>query len=172
MTTYTLHKISEGFIITSDEKIEHIGLVMHFNGFIKELLTITDIDDFCGIKEDGGVGTIRLANCQKVIVQQDQIDFSNLNEEECKLIGWFDVEKLSLIQAKDQIELIYGDRIKESKIDEEVKFGYLSIMSSGRSLYEKGFQKALELLSEIKQSSWNIEVELTKDKVKILKVIR
>ena len=37
---------------------------------------------------------------KKVIIQQNQIDFSGLSEEEQKEIWWFDVEKLACEHCK------------------------------------------------------------------------
>jgi hypothetical protein len=79
MSKYTLHKLQQGFVITSDEETKR-GRFYCFR-------TKSFFDD------DG-----QDVNCcmgdVKVIAQQDQIDFSALSEEEQKKIEWFDVDKL------------------------------------------------------------------------------
>ena len=78
MTQYTLHKLPEGFIVTSDEQAKEgeLGYIPFQGGYIKT------------------VGTYFADDWKKVIAQQDQIDFSALTEEEQKEIGWFDVERI------------------------------------------------------------------------------
>jgi hypothetical protein len=73
---HTLHKLKEGFVVTSDEEIKKGDIVVYKTGEI--------------IKYDVKLNT---DNLLKVIAQQDQIDFSHLPEEEQKKIGWFDVEE-------------------------------------------------------------------------------
>jgi hypothetical protein len=118
---YTLHKLSEGFIVTSDEEIKHketwynpmtadIGINWHEKGIPKEW-----------------------SKTLKVIAQQDQIDFSSLSEEEQKEIGWFDVEKLAEFTGKNYQHLD-GDVINDHP---EYYSGFFD-----------GFQKAQELLSD------------------------
>jgi hypothetical protein len=76
---YTLHKLPEGFIVTSDEQAKEgeLGYIPFEDGDIKT------------------VGKYFADDWKKVIAQQHQIDFSALSEEEQKEIGWFDVEKLA-----------------------------------------------------------------------------
>lgn len=82
---YTLHKLPEGFIITSDEKPIKGDLCFDLEGnpghknqlYIVKCLRTSD--DSYWVKHS-----------KKLIAQQDQIDFSNLTEEEQKEIGWFD----------------------------------------------------------------------------------
>ena len=85
---YTLHKLPEGFIITSDE------LPKDFYNCLM-LCTITN-------KLVNSIGASYIGFYKKVIAQQNQIDFSALTEEEQKEIGWFDVEKLA---HNDAVEL-------------------------------------------------------------------
>ena len=103
MNNYTLHKLPEGFIITSDEEIK---------------------DDDFGLIEDGGVyklakHPLKIKQNLKVIAQQDQIDFSTLSKEEHKEIGWFDVEKL----AKDE-HMFNHKSIKEIDFRLGVEVGF------------------------------------------------
>jgi DNA-dependent RNA polymerase auxiliary subunit epsilon len=73
-TKYILHKLPEGFIVTSNEKIKKDDIKWHHVTGIRQALV------------DGNY-----TNQFKVIAQQDQIDFSGLSEEEQKEIGWFDL---------------------------------------------------------------------------------
>jgi hypothetical protein len=131
MTTLTLHKLPEGFIVTSDEKPE-----------IGELY----LDDTNSVRRSVmGSGTYwgNRNSYRKVIAQQDQIDLSTLSEEEQKKIGWFDVEKI-------QKEKFLKFRAMITEISEK------NLFEIG---IREGFQKAQELLSD-KHKSWEIEVEM------------
>lgn len=65
-------------------------------------------------------------DCKKVIAQQDQIDFSALTEEEQKEIGWFDwISNWEIINNRLQ-----------------------NVGGVNPYAYQKGFQKAQELLSD------------------------
>ena len=76
--TFELHKLKEGFIVTSDEKPEIGELYIDDTNLIRRSVM--------------GSGTYwdNRNSYRKVIAQQDQIDFSALTEEEQKEIGWFD----------------------------------------------------------------------------------
>jgi hypothetical protein len=76
---YTLHKLPQGFIITSNESYTNGDFVLLPISF--EIVRCVN-------------GTTFIEETKKVIAQQDQIDFSALSEEEQKEIGWYDVEKL------------------------------------------------------------------------------
>lgn len=69
---YTLHKIKESFIVTSNEAIQKEDLVLDDKFQIFE---VDYIDAYTKINP-----------WKKVIAQQDQIDFSSLSEEEQKEI--------------------------------------------------------------------------------------
>jgi len=123
---YTLHKLPEGFIVTSHEEIKEGDLVHHTfgihkavykNGILGWISDKTKAHLYFGT-EGGG----------KVIAQQDQIDFSFLSKEEQKEIEWFDVEELALNETSD---------IDNSQFDRGVVYGF-----------HKGFKKAQELLSD------------------------
>jgi hypothetical protein len=115
-TKYTLHKLPEGFIVTSDETLN-------------EGNTIININNFEIVENWQGHGSTDW--WRKVIAQQNHIDFSGLSEEEQKKIGWFDVEKLSLISmgSTDKRHHTASGKIAFNR-------------------YIEGFQKAQELLSE------------------------
>lgn len=146
MTTLTLHKLPEGFIVTSDEEYKDKDFV---------LLPITFDLRRCVN------GTTFIEGTKKVIAQQDQIDFSALTEEEQKEIGWFDVEKLA-----DNIF------IGASYQDKYVKMGYIAGFKKAQELlYDTElFDTEIQVVGDdktmpirdflIKPKSWTIEVEM------------
>lgn len=119
-----LHKLPEGFIITSDDDLAEnilcydvkLGLFIsshNFNSYNTNL-------------------------CKRVIAQQDQIDFSSLSEEEQKKISWFDVEKLAEDYSRKEWEDLYSTKgITGSERGWETKDDF-----------KAGFQKTQELLSD------------------------
>ena len=124
----TLHKLPEGFIVTSDEKLEINDIVYSMDG----------------IHEWFGLVLTTEPLPLKVIAQQDQIDFSALTEEEQKEIGYFNVEKLALKPA-----------IEDSKIYTT------SNTYDFRRGFEKGFQKAQELLSDRRFTLEDVQFAIT-----------
>lgn len=133
---YTLHKLPEGFILTSNEGIE-IGNQVYpkteniYGG--NQISTCLSFGKGCWsehiITELTGEEGYHPAHLLKVVAQQGQIDFSNLSEKEQKEIEWFDLEKLYPT----------GDK------------GAMSMPSTreiNNSLRQEGFKKAQELLSD------------------------
>jgi len=96
MSIYKLHKLPEGFIITSNEEIKEGDFV-----YSKDSETIDKTKGFfiCHqIEHELNVPATRfegkdyfneLQRLKKVIAQQHQIDFSALPEDDYKKIGWF-----------------------------------------------------------------------------------
>lgn len=121
---YTLHKLPEGFILTSDEDIQ-IG-DLYYLPRTNSIYECKEDPTELNLEKDFGIG--------KVIAQQDQIDFSALTEEDCKQIGYFDVEKLGM----DYASTICDGRIREN----------ISKFNGIKVDFMKGFQKAQELLSD------------------------
>jgi hypothetical protein len=195
MKTY-LHKLPEGFIITSGEK------TLSQNG-----------DKYLGHPDYNKVLTWNMKGMHegkavwisKVIAQEPNIIFSSLKPEEQKEIGWFDVAKL----ANEQFDL------DTKQIPHPTTLWYDSQNAHFNS-FVKGFQKAQELLSDkvctlkdlesiflfgkqhgltvagciknghdipntkenmneviqaLYQNSWEVEIEMTDDKVKILRIL-
>jgi hypothetical protein len=116
-----LHKLPEGFIVTSDE-IPHKGDIV-FETLNKVLFTVLEENDYSN------------SSFKKVIAQQDQIDFSTLLEEEQKKIGWFDIEKLAETGADNYVLGFAAD------YQNELETGYYAG-------YLEAFQKAQEFLSD------------------------
>lgn len=126
--SYKLHKLTDGFIITSDEEILPNTLYMN-NGILFTSDSIYNKDN------NPNNSNPRVTNHNfKVIAQQNQIDFSALSEKDQKEIGWFDVEQLAL-----------------EEIPFNNMFGTPSWMDNNftyRKEWIKGFKKAQELLSD------------------------
>jgi hypothetical protein len=85
--SYLLHKLPEGFIVTSDEKIKGNCTGLEFdliwgNPKIFEWNHETEPSPE--------------SNCKKVIAQQDQIDFSGLAEKIWTKITWSNIDKLAV----------------------------------------------------------------------------
>ena len=141
---YKLHKLPQGFIITSGDDFHNDNLVPNdfaYHRGTKEVLQVISKNNETGswLCNDG---TNR--DCYKlfkVIAQQDQIDFSVLKEEEQKEIGWFDVEKLALLK--------YGEGKSISTISE-------------REGFIEGFQKAQELLSDRRFTLEDVQLAFAK----------
>lgn len=73
MINYTLHKLPEGFIVTSNEEPFNTDLCLYSN---QEIMPF-----------DGGLGEIwNYELCKKLMAQQDQIDFSLVEDKitDCK----------------------------------------------------------------------------------------
>jgi hypothetical protein len=161
---YTLHKLREGFIVTSDEQIKdvrpYIGKLHLEKGCILNIFP-TYLTD--------------LSECKLVIAQQDQIDFSELKEEEQKRIGWFDVESIckKLLDIPDE----YIDSEDHSKFEFGIKCFQksLELLSDRRFTLEEGelifglgaanhangkpsFEEVIQSLSQPK--SWKIELDM------------
>lgn len=114
-----LHKLPEGFIVTSDEEIKQ--------GDLK----YTPFDDIIKIHKQEG--QYYDTHESKIIAQQHQITFSDdITEEKLREIGWVDVQKLN---ENANGYAVFGKPIGEK---------YLAFKEG----YNQGFQKAQELLSE------------------------
>ncbi len=132
---YILHKLPEGFIITSDEEIQEEDYLLSASNRIGKLTKNIGEDIFLynvGDCEPKG----HHSTSKKVIAQQEQIDFSFLSEEEQKEIGWFDIGALKTISL-----------LRDKNYD--LKDNYNVSAASGYiSGFENGFKKAQELLSD------------------------
>jgi hypothetical protein len=110
MTQYKLIKTPEQFIIVSDEEIKEGDNAIHIGN---PSFTFTE-----------SMRNLLCKDCQKVIAQQDQIDFNGFED----IVGYFDVEKLSENYIKD------GTKHYMEKTNVQLAF-------------IKGFNKANELSS-------------------------
>jgi hypothetical protein len=143
MTTLTLNKLPEGFIVTSDEGSKKGELTIFpttENGRIVKLNTPKIA------KSDYAANSIYNL---KVIAQQDQISFSeDIPEEKLREIGWYDFLKMGRDYANKKWEN-YCDRENPTHEEQEQDL-FKKILGIEGSTYDwcKGFQKSQELLSD------------------------
>lgn len=196
MIQYTLHKLPEGFILTSDEEIKRnhkylsLKSMMIFDHDYDDNKSLTDFDF-------------------KVIAQQDQIDFSALSEEEQQRIGWFDVGVYALKQskkfAKSETDYTLGciDGFQKAQelsdrmftLEDMIDFTRMCRENDSRKLIEdKELLQTTDLFEQWKSlsqpKSWKVKIEMeeygtiakdfkdvnfrpksTNGKIKILKLI-
>ena len=153
---YTLHKLQEGFIATSDEEIKTGDIKWHHVTGLRKALV------------DGNY-----TNQFKVIAQQDQIDFSFLSKEEQKEIGWFDIEKLTYKHCrKVKSNVGYNDYIEGFQKAQQLLFDRRFTLDDVLKIADKyhnimclyGNVKGIEYLQSLSQpKSWNIELEMEYD---------
>jgi hypothetical protein len=114
-----LHKLPEGFVLTSDETPNK-----GYDGYY-----------FLDGKLFHTSKVLLQTGCKEVIAQQHQLGFSELSLEDQKKIGWFDVEKLAKkAKGRPSVDV---DLIPKKETNVDAYFGFL-----------EGFQKAQELLSD------------------------
>jgi hypothetical protein len=168
MTTLTLHKLPEGFIVTSDEKPEIGELYIDDTNLVRRSVM--------------GSGTYwdNRNSYRKIIAQQDQIDFSALTEKEQKKIGWFDIDSF----IKEQMGV--PSYLPVNSMGPMMESQFTSLKNI--------FQKAQELLYDtelfdteiqvvgddktmpirdflFKPKSWTIEGQWENNKLKVTKIL-
>lgn len=139
---YTLHKLPQGFIVSSDEEIKDGDVYYHL---LRNTIHSTRE------QADYFVNNTKYDDFKKVIAQQPQIDFSVLKEEEQKEIGWFDVEseaERDWVYKEYGFEVGYNPKRCVDGAIQKPKF------ING---YKKGFQKAQELLSDRRFTLTDVE---------------
>jgi hypothetical protein len=172
---YTLYKLQEGFIVTSDETTKYGDFV--WNG--EHILEVAKVFHPIG---------------QKVIAQQHQIDFSALSEEEQKEIGWLDVEKLAeqfvvskvkmssqaagvlvgFIEGFQKAQELLSDRSFTEEDLKDASIMYAQWLIGGTPSLrvaqnpEERFKQIIESLSQPK--SWSVEGEWNENKFNVLKI--
>ncbi len=167
MNNYTLHKLPEGFIVTSDEEIKTGDIKWHHVTGLRKALV------------DGNY-----TNQFKVIAQQDQIDFSSLSEEEQKEIGWFDIEKLTYkhcrkvksnvgyndyIEGFQKAQELLSDRrftLEDMKKATEIALNSSYVTTqhfSGHSTVKHNFTSNEIIQSLSQPKSWKVELEMEYD---------
>jgi hypothetical protein len=156
--TYVLHKLKEGFIVTSDEEIEVENKIFYP---LTNTIFIWD-GNMPSRHED-----------LKVIAQQDQINFSGLSEEKQKKIGWFDVGKLAQKYAKSKFEVstawgsyVDGFQKAQELLSDRFSLDDLEKVWHGNAMT---LDRLVKYLSQPK--SWDIEGEWIDDKFKINKLL-
>jgi hypothetical protein len=137
--TFELHKLPEGFIVTSTYKETPFDI----NG--KSL-------DIKG-------------KLFPIIAQQDQIDLSGLSEKEQKEIGWFDVEKLypTLPVEKNQV-ISFANSLKKEGFQkaQELLSDRMFTLEDIRRAWKEGYNERNldEYIQSLSQKSWSVEIEM------------
>lgn len=159
---FTLHKLPEGFIVTSDEKIRENDF--YFWEVDKKIHQQNKFPEENFIYNDWKY------NRHKVIAQQDQIDFPSLSPEMQKEIGYFDAElyypKLDVTTHEDTINIYRREGFQKA----------LELLSD-RTFTKKDMFKLMEHLRDTesrmmfevetrmfvsKPKSWRVELEMEK----------
>jgi hypothetical protein len=148
---FELHKMPEGFIVTSNQK-DTVGYLPIVLTKFNELEQTADGDDVYHHIKNGS---------KIIIAQQDQIDFSALTEEQQKEIGWFDVEKYIDNLFKDEFEIAqeampaiwYDIKLKAIQTFQKAQ----ELLSDRRFSLEDMF-KVLDLMKHIAKTSSNLAV--------------
>jgi hypothetical protein len=127
-----LHKLSEGFIITSDEEKQVLDLV--WNPDVKKKLRVSNVF---------------MPHGDKIIAQEDKIDFSSLSIDEQKEIGFIDYGVLEFeyfqeLEKRRKIAKNFTGQVAGRHPD---AFGHSEMIHMNRG-YIEGVQKAQELLSD------------------------
>lgn len=160
----TLHKLPEGYIITSDELFEIGDPLYDFRDNVYRTCKQSHFPNGLRVLDEW---------TKKVIAIKNQIDFSALSEEEQREIGWFDVKKL----AKQEIEGVDTKDVM-CRLGFEWGFKKAQELQSDRMFTLKDISKAMKYASEITNNkmkymenyieslsqpkSWKIEVEMEK----------
>jgi hypothetical protein len=148
MIEYTLHKLPQGFIVTSNEEVK-IGDTCTSD---KNIIDVGKIHNQWTIfKPTTQEHLDMLKSSVKVIAQQPQIIFSSLKEEEQKEIGWFDISKLANEQFDEDTKII---PVPTSLWYDSQNVQYHSFI--------KGFQKAQELLSDRRFTLEDVQLAFAK----------
>ena len=176
MINYTLHKLSEGFVLYKEE-------IIPFNpngGTNGSFICLCELEYNDDTKWVSNVGNCQ--GCRELLSSSfhinkfpnlPKIDFSALSEEEQKEIGWFDVNKLVKKEAplsgniylsgyKDGFqkaqELLYDKRFTLEDIMSAYEEGERKIEQMNQnSISYKTFD---ELIESISQKSWKVELEM------------
>ncbi len=164
--TFELHKLPEGFIVTSDEDIEEYDRVFDVvDGNLDYATNRTNYHKHI---------------YSKVIAQQNQIDFSGLSEEEQKEIRWIDVEKLAKeMLPNDSDWQRRFDIIKGFQKAQELLSDRMFTLEDMRNAFQEGINKAndnfnpyhgidldkceeskVQYIQSISQKAWKVELEM------------
>lgn len=181
---YKLHKIPEGFIVTSDESIKKD------DEFIIESTIGTEFFTVLTANKADAKNTIK--SRFKVIARQEQIDFSALSEKEQKKIGWIDAEKFchqwflsaqfQFLHIVDMKSFIAGFQ-KAQELLSDKQFTKQDVLTIVKNVLYDGLNcndlsKANLIINNYLIKSWDIKIQtennkpkLTDGKVKILRLL-
>jgi len=163
---YTLHKLNTGFIVVSDEPI------------VKGDSFYNNIDD-CIYNNANGWEILNKHTGNedidfKLIAQEPNIIFSDLNEDEQEKIGWFDVEKLYnklFPKLKQNKERTLGEEVGFKigcEVMQELLTDRMFTLENVLDAWELGAKEGLPLTKKKKenliklifQKSWPVELEM------------
>jgi hypothetical protein len=164
---YTLHKLNNGFIITNNE-LTYPGEIV-YSTVTNTLVSFTDPRHF-------SEGTYF-----KVIAQQSNIIFSDLKEDECLRIGFFDINEIARVEWLKST----GQQSYCLGLHDGVKIGFQKALSltSEKKFTLEDIHKAIdlarkeprimfgEIANSITPTSWQIEGHMEGDKFKITKIL-
>jgi hypothetical protein len=164
---FTLHKLPEGFIVTSDQKdtIGYLPVVLtRFNEFEET----ADGDDVYDHMQKGS---------KIVIALPDQIDFSSLSPEIQKEIGWFDVTGYAdnhtsklLLTTEGRTQRWWGihegfrkaqELLSDRKFTKDELIN-MFILGGKHKMQnpEKFMDKCDEIIESLSHKSWKVELEM------------
>jgi hypothetical protein len=185
---HTLHKTKTGFIVTND-------------------VTPTFDNDILvnGKTYNNAICKYRPSPCpppyvsnldisKKLIAQEPQLNFSDLKEDDCKKVGWYDIESfakksrtfinnLAYCCKGDTEEHIFdvgfnegfqkcqelmSDRFTEKDMMDIA--GYMAAADNKRPIHELK-EEAIEYIKRKSNKSWEIEGHWENDKFKVTKVL-
>ncbi len=176
MIKYTLHKLPEGFIITSDELSKGSDLIMWTGDTIEHFPKqgIPNIKYGCVVESVNYSGTTN-GKWKKVIAQQDQIDFSYLDILSQQRVGYFNIDYTKLC--------IFDERNPNYEKDERVySLCICENCYNGNDFMISSLIYCNNLLNEkmilLNQNIWNIEATYENywdaepnNKIKITKIL-
>jgi hypothetical protein len=158
--TYTLHKLPQGYVLTSDEKIKEGNYCFY--------------EPTSNLLQYNNTSFLLNADFKKVISQQDQFDFSALSPEDQKEIGWVDVEELypagkrgamSIPSRKECNNYLRQEGFRKAQellggfTLEDIKTAFKAGEKYGSQVSTKGnIDEYIQSLSQPK--SWEVEVEM------------
>lgn len=100
METFTIIKLEDKYLLLSDEEIKEGDYIYSFKS--KNLFKADSIEymETHNIIEDFDKSFYINSNQSKKLISENP-NFSLLSEEDCKKIGWVDVEKLANVHCKE-----------------------------------------------------------------------
>jgi len=178
-----LHKLPQGFIVTSDEPIN------------KGDYYFTDGEVFMRMTQNGAISSYAI----KVTYQEPNIILSSLSEAEQNVIGYWDIEAFARSYLKECQDKLYGTGTQTThpmyrnsldvlngvvkgahKMNELLSDRMFTKQDMGKAytegwqdrVFSSGYQKDVdEYLQSLTPQSWKIEAIEEDGKIKVLKLI-
>ena len=188
-----LIKLQDKFILVSDEEIKEGDFLLINNEDVMQMKSSYDNDvsgeDIWVGDSLNGYATYK-DNCKKIIAGIEElpsIDFSLLSEEDCKIIGFVDVERLAkeAIQSKtnkipiptsywmrevDMYERLWYEGFKTAQSLNDKMFGVKEVVELCKILISNPFEKCGKTYQELTdsyiqslQQTWDVGVEMKRE---------